>query len=180
LPKNTSTVIHGRHSRRCPHTSGRSLSTADSDTPRSSCSVAGCGTVGEELPIAGADRVARLEQVPARQAPEPRSPPRFAAASRVPGGTRAPVPGPGQRPAHNSPRPHRLGVCGGVLPRRPPARQRRLEGLVRLRDPATGQHGIVEGRTGWVRAVAFSPDGPPARQRRLGGPRAPVGYAGLR
>jgi hypothetical protein len=30
---------------------------------------------------------------------------------------------------------------------------------VRLRDPATGQHGIVEGRTGWVRAVAFSPDG---------------------
>jgi hypothetical protein len=193
LPKNTSTVIHGRHSRRCPHTSRRSPSIADSDTPRPSCSVPNSAACRQRPPSRwccgwlwhrrrgaphrrrGSRRAARTG--PARQAPQPRSPPRFADVSRVPGGTRA-----------------------------------------RCRDPASGQPTTLHGHTDSAYAVAFSPDDtgspapapphsaavgpgqrpthhperphrlgargralarrPPARQRRLGGPRAAVGPGG--
>ena len=67
-----------------------------------------------------------------------------------------------QRPAHRDPRrPHRRGARGGVLARRPPARQRRRrrDGAAVGRRQRRSPPPTLEGHTGGVRAVAFSPDG---------------------
>jgi hypothetical protein len=193
LPKNTSTVIHGRHSRRCPHTSGRSPSIADSDTPRSSGSVP--------------DSAACRQRPPSRWCCGWLWHRRRGAPHRRRGSRRAARTGTGASGATTAVSP----AIRRCFPR--PGGTR-----ARCRDPASGQPTPLHGHTDSAYAVAFSPDDtgspapapphsaavgpgqrpthhperphrlgarggalarrPPARQRRLGGPRAAVGPGG--
>ena len=74
-------------------------------------------------------------------------------------------------------RPHRRGARGGVLARRPPAgqRRRRRDGAAVGRGQRRSSTATLEGHTGRVRAVAFSPDGRPAGQRQRRRDGAAVG-----